>query len=307
MGFCSGYKTIVKNFIRNHDTILFYSKNCDALDFNKIYIENKNFKELVSLNEDIKKQFKQHGISEETTKELFEYINHTQRGERYPLEDTWNCNKWDNLDSIAIESSTSRVGETVSLEETNFKGQKPEKLIQRIIESATNVGDIVLDFFMGTGTTCATAHKLNRRYIGIEQMDYIENTVVSRLKEVINGDDFGISKSVNWKGGGDFVYIELAKWNEKWIEKIEKAKTGKELVKLWGEMKETAFLSYKVEPKTIDANAKDFANLSITDQKKFLIECLDKNQLYINLSEIEDKEYGVSKEDLKLNKEFYGK
>ncbi|MDD2495723.1 MAG: site-specific DNA-methyltransferase [Tissierellia bacterium] len=305
MGFVSGYKTIVKNFIRNHDTILFYSKNRDALDFNKIYIENKNFKELVSLNEDIKKQFKQHGISEKTTKELFEYINHTQRGERYPLEDTWNCNKWDNLDSIAIESSTSRVGETVSLEETNFKGQKPEKLIQRIIESATNVGDIVLDFFMGTGTTCAAAHKLNRRYIGIEQMDYIENTVVSRLKEVINGDDFGISKSVNWKGGGDFVYIELAKWNEKWIEKIEKAKTGKEFAKLWGEMKETAFLSYKVEPKTIDANAKDFANLSITDQKKFLIECLDKNQLYVNFSEIEDKEYGVSKEDKELNKNFY--
>ena len=53
------------------------------------------------------------------------------------------------------------------------------------------------------------------------------------------------------------------------------------------------------------ANAKDFADLSVADQKKFLIECLDKNQLYVNLSEIEDKEYGVSKEDIKLNKEFY--
>ena len=99
--------------------------------------------------------------------------------------------------------------------------------------------------------------------------------------------------------------MELAKWNEEWIEKIENSKTGKELVKLWDGMKETAFLSYKVEPKTIDENAKDFSDLSITDQKKFLIECLDKNQLYVNLSEIEDKEYGVSKEDQKLNKEFY--
>ena len=71
-------------------------------------------------------------------------------------------------------------------------------------------------------------------------------------------------------------------------------------------MKKTAFLSYKVDPKIVDANAKDFADLSIANQKKFLIECLDKNQLYINLSEIEDKEYGVSKEDKELNKKFYG-
>jgi len=65
-------------------------------------------------------------------------------------------------------------------------------------------------------------------------------------------------------------------------------------------------LSYKVDPKTINANAKDFADLSIADQKRFLIECLDKNQLYVNLSEIEDTEYSVSKEDRELNKNFYG-
>ncbi|MDD4530543.1 MAG: site-specific DNA-methyltransferase [Candidatus Gracilibacteria bacterium] len=305
MGFVSGYKTIVKNFIRNHDTILFYSKNYTSLDFNKIYIQNKDFKELVSLSEDIKKQFKQYGINEKTTKELFEYINHTQRGEQYPLEDTWNCNKWDNLDSIAIESSTSRVGETVSLDEENFKGQKPEKLIKRIIESSSNEGDIVLDFFIGTGTTCVTAHKINRQYIGIEQMDYINNTAVPRLKKVINGDNDGISELVNWKGGGGFVYMELAKWNKEWIENIEKAKTGKELANLWSEMKEKAFLNFKLYPKMIDASAKDFADLSITDQKNFLIECLDKNNLYVNLSEIEDKEYEVCKEDIKLNREFY--
>ena len=72
-------------------------------------------------------------------------------------------------------------------------------------------------------------------------------------------------------------------------------------------MKGTAFLSYKVDSRTIDANAKDYADLNIADQKKFLIECLDKNQLYVNFSEIEDKEYAVSKEDIKLNKEFYEK
>lgn len=185
-------------------------------------------------------------------------------------------------------------------------GKKPERLIRRIINLGSEKDDIVLDFFAGAGTTLAVAHKTCRQYIGIEQMEYIHDLPESRLKNVINGEQTGISKIVNWQGGGDFVYMELSKWNEEWIEKIEKAKTEKELAKLWDEMKETAFLSYKVDPKIVDTNAKDFADLSYADQKKFLIECLDKNQLYVNLSEIEDKEYGVSEEDKDLNRNFYG-
>lgn len=146
---------------------------------------------------------------------------------------------------------------------------------------------------------------MGRQYIGIEQLDYGKDDSVVRLKNVINGDQSGISKAVGWKGGGDFVYIELAKWNEDWIEKIKKAETAKELTRIWDEMKETAFLSYKVDPKTIDANAKEFADLSVDDQKKFLMECLDKNQLYINYSEIDDEDYSVSEGDKKINKEFY--
>ena len=70
-------------------------------------------------------------------------------------------------------------------------------------------------------------------------------------------------------------------------------------------MKEKAFLSYKVDIKAVDENAKDFADLSIEDQKKFLLECLDKNHLYVNYSEIDDEEYGVSEKDKKFNREFY--
>jgi adenine-specific DNA-methyltransferase len=194
-------------------------------------------------------------------------------------------------------SSSEKIGD--------FTGQKPEALLKRIIEMGSSAGDLVLDYHAGTGTTLAVAHKTGRQYIGVEQMDYIHDLSEARLNNIIKGDQSGISKDVNWKGGGDFIYMELAKWNEEWIEKIQKAKTGKELFKLWDEMKETAFLSYKVDLKKIDANAKGFADLSIADQKKFLIECLDKNQLYVNFSEIEDKEYGVSKEDKELNKNFY--
>ena len=187
-------------------------------------------------------------------------------------------------------------------------GKKPEELIKRIIElGSSNENDIILDFFMGTGTTCAVAHKMGRQYIGVEQLDYGENSAVVRLKNVINGDPTGISKAVGWKGGGDFVYLELMKWNENFVEKIQSTKTKEELKNLWETMKEKAFLSYKVDIKTIDEHAKDFDDLPIDDQKRFMLECLDKNHLYVNYSEIDDEEYGVSEEDKKLNKNFYGK
>lgn len=159
---------------------------------------------------------------------------------------------------------------------------------------------IVIDFFSGSGTTANAVINLNiedggeRRFILIEQLEEHVAVAKERIRK-----EFAKNKS------GDFVYMELAKWNEEWVQKIKKAKTGKELSNLWDEMKESAFLSYKVDPKIVDASAKDFADLSIADQKKFLVECLDKNQLYINLSEIEDEEYGVSKEDKALNKSFY--
>jgi len=144
------------------------------------------------------------------------------------------------------------------------------------------------------------------QYIGVEQLNHGKSDGLIRLKNVIKGDQSGISKEVGWKGGGEFVYLELAKWNENFSEKIKKAKSVKELAKIWQEMKKKAFLSYRVDPKKIDEKAKEFSELSLTDQKRFLLECLDKNQMYINYSEIDDKDYGVSKEDKKLNKEFYG-
>ncbi|MGN8469954.1 DNA methyltransferase [Helicobacter pylori] len=80
-------------------------------------------------------------------------------------------------------------------------GKKPEQLIYRILEIATNENDLVLDFFAGSGTTCAVAHKMKRRYIGIEQMDYIETITKERLKKVIEGEQGGISKKCDFKGG----------------------------------------------------------------------------------------------------------
>jgi adenine-specific DNA-methyltransferase len=185
-------------------------------------------------------------------------------------------------------------------------GKKPEKLLKQIFDIATDKGDIVLDYHLGSGTTCATAHKYGLRYIGIEQLNYGENDSIKRLQNVINNDQTGISKAVNWKGGGSFIYCELMEWNEAYISKIKKAKSSKELITLWEEMQTKAFISYKIDPKTINENITDFKELSIEDQKRFLIEILDKNQLYVNYSEIDDKDYQVSETDKKINRMFYG-
>lgn len=188
-----------------------------------------------------------------------------------------------------------------------FDYAKPEELVKTIIEATTQEGDIVMDFFSGSGTTIAVAHKMNRQYIGVEQMDYINTLDIPRLKDVINGEQGGISKSINWQGGGSFVYCELAKANGEFVEKIQAATTTEALKSIWTKMKETGYLNYKISIATIDANAADFEALSLDDQKRFLIECLDKNLLYIPFSDIDSEEYAISDEDKRLTKEFYKK
>lgn len=185
------------------------------------------------------------------------------------------------------------------------RGKKPENLLKRIIELTTNEGDFVLDFFAGSGTTHAVAHKMKRKWIALEQLNYIEELTKTRLLNVINGDTTGISKSVNWNGGGSFVYCELAKSNQIFVEKITNAKKDKDLEALWDEIKEKGFISYKVSISDFDSAKSDFSELEFDDKKKFLIEVLDKNMLYVNLFEIEDEDHGVSEDDIKVNRYFY--
>ncbi len=185
-------------------------------------------------------------------------------------------------------------------------GKKPEKLIKQIFEIATESGDIVLDYHLGSGTTAAVAHKMDRHYIGIEQLDYGNNDSVARLANTIKGEQSGISRAVNWQGGSDFVYMELAKLNESFINMIQDANNKSELLIVWDEMKIKGFLSYRVNPSLFDENIEEFKKLSFEEQKKLLIETLDKNDLYVNYSEIDDGIYKIDDEDKKLNREFYG-
>jgi adenine-specific DNA-methyltransferase len=191
------------------------------------------------------------------------------------------------------------------------RGKKPEELIRRIIEIGTkNENDIVMDFHVGSGTTAAVAHKLKRQYIGIEQLDYGKNDSVARLKNVIKGDSSGISEhdKVSWKGGGSFIYLEIKKWNEEAKEKVRESKSLKELEKLLAELSEKYFLNYNVKFKEFQKKIikeKEFIALSLPKQKEMFAKMLDLNQLYVNASEMEDKKYGMTKEDIALTKNFY--
>jgi adenine-specific DNA-methyltransferase len=210
---------------------------------------------------------------------------------------------WDD-----VGTATSATKEIMKLFDGKvFDNAKPEKLLKRVIEISTDENDIVLDFFAGSGTTGAAAQKLGRQFILIEQINNQLRVTTQRLQKAFEGEEGGISEEVDWQGGGDYVYLELAKWNQEFAEKVQKAKSKKELEKIWEEMQKRAFLSWRLDPDKFEKNTKDFADLSLENQKKFLLETLDQNQLYINYSEIEDEMYGVGKEDKKLNKEFYEK
>lgn len=211
------------------------------------------------------------------------------------------CDFWADID---FQNTQNEGG--VSLP----NGKKPEKLLHRIIDLTTDERDIILDYHLGSGTTCAVAHKMNRQYIGIEQLDYGENDSVARLKNVIKGDTSGVSKITNWKGGGEFIYFELAKWNEKAKEEIQNAKDLPVLIKIFNTLREKYFLNYNVKIKDFEEKIlkeEEFKKLTLNEQKKMFLNMLDLNQMYVNESEMADKRYGISSEDQKLTKAFYSK
>jgi adenine-specific DNA-methyltransferase len=207
--------------------------------------------------------------------------------------------------AIGVETNEDSKKHIDSLN-LNFNSYpKPESLIGFLIKAVTEEGDLILDYHLGSGTTASTAHKMKRQYIGIEQMDYIETVAVERLKKVIDGEQGGISKSVNWQGGGSFVYLELKKYNQNFIEQIEDAKDTKALLNVWEQMKTKSFLNYNVDIKKQDEHLEEFKALSLAEQKQHLCELLDKNQLYVNLTSLNDTDFACTEDEKKVTKDFY--
>ncbi|WRE85330.1 site-specific DNA-methyltransferase [Helicobacter pylori] len=184
-----------------------------------------------------------------------------------------------------------------------FNNPKPEALISRILEIATNENDLVLDFFAGSGTTCAVAHKMKRRYIGIEQMDYIETITKERLKKVIEGEQGGISKKCGFKGGGSFVYAELKEVNLEIKKQILNANSKSECLKIFNDLNER-FLK-RADNKMDEIHSEEFHNLDLNEQKRICCALLDSNEDYLNLGDIDEDAWEIDEITKKYNEIFY--
>ena len=164
--------------------------------------------------------------------------------------------------------------------------------------------DLVMDFFAGSGTTLAVAHKMNRRWIGIEQMDYIESITKERLKKVIDGEQGGISKAVGWQGGGEFIYAELMPLNAIYRVKIKDSKDEKELEAIYQDLEQKAFLDYRADLAKM-LKDRDFQELDLESKKEILKLILDPNMDYLPYGEIKDESYEIHQEIIALNEKFY--
>ncbi len=182
-------------------------------------------------------------------------------------------------------------------------GKKPERLIRDILEISTQENDLVLDFFAGSGTTCAVAHKMKRRYIGIEQMDYIETITKERLKKVIESEQGGISKKYDFKGGGSFVYAELKEVNLEVKKQILNAKSKSECLKIFNTLNER-FLK-RADCKIGEIHSEEFQNLDLNEQKRTCCALLDSNEDYLNLGDMDEDAWGIDEITKKYNEIFY--
>ncbi|MGL2786359.1 DNA methyltransferase [Helicobacter pylori] len=208
--------------------------------------------------------------------------------EGQPIDALW-------IDIFVINSQSN--------EAVDFVGQKPEDLIQRILEISTQENDLVLDFFAGSGTTCAVAHKMKRRYIGIEQMDYIETITKERLKKVIEGEQGGISKKCDFKGGGSFVYAELKEVNSGIKKQILNAKSADECLKIFNALNER--ILKRADNKMDEIHSEEFQKLDLNEQKRICCASLDSNEDYLNLGDIDEDAWEIDEITKKYNEIFY--
>lgn len=276
----------MKQLNRKHDNILWYSNNPETWIFNGDAVRMKSDVHVGGFNgvmtASVSGDYTAKGKIPEDWWELY----HTEEDLRDELaklfEDKRNINDFDWF-KAAVASRIKVDG----VKRTGYLTEKPYKLMERIIKQATNEGDLVLDFFAGSGTTGYVANYLNRKFILVEQLDDTISLMLKRLKS------------------GQFIYCELAKSNNHFIDQIAAATTHAQLADIWRRMQDTGFLSWKVDFHEIDCHAGDFAALSLGDARRFLIECLDKNMLYIPYAEMEDSAYGLSAHDCLLTRQFY--
>ncbi|MGP7977260.1 MAG: DNA methyltransferase, partial [Desulfobaccales bacterium] len=246
--------------------------------------ESNNYLEILPIDSDGKKR-----VWRKTPKS---FMQHVEKGEIKITKNKqggWKVNIIDKIKkgvrpkSVWVGSKYDASAHGTKLLKAIFEGEKvfsfPKSLyaVKDIIEIFTEKAgnDIVLDFFAGSGTTAQALLELNtqdegnRKFILCEQMHYVQTVTRNRVHQVIKNN-----------GAGSFVYCELMQANQIFVDLIQDAENSKALQTIWNEMQEKAFLSSRADSKTIDTASTDFMALNLDDQKRFLIEVLDKNMLY---------------------------
>ncbi len=335
-----GTMKITHTIRKDHEHILIYYKNKADFRTNK-FLELPNFdNDYKNLDNDPRGEFKAGSISMKGTINSKNYYSVTTPGGRVVTR-VWRIDKdefnelhednriyygkdgngipqikiflqemrevtpksiFENLGSL-YDAKEYELGKMFDKETIKDMTPKPEALISRILEVSTNENDLVLDFFAGSGTTCAVAHKMKRRYIGIEQMDYIETITKERLKKVIEGEQGGISKKCGFKGGGSFVYAELKEVNLEIKRQILNANSKSECLKIFNDLNER-FLK-RADCKTDEIHSEEFHNLDLNEQKRIYCALLDSNEDYLNLGDMDEDAWGIDKITKKYNEIFY--
>ncbi|GAA9329662.1 site-specific DNA-methyltransferase [Helicobacter pylori] len=335
-----GTMKITHTIRKDHEHILIYYKNKADFRTNK-FLELPNFdNDYKNLDNDPRGEFKAGSISMKGTINSKNYYSVTTPGGRVVTR-VWRIDKdefnklhednriyygkdgngipqikiflqemreitpksiFENLGSL-YDAKEYELGKIFDKETIKDMTPKPEALISRILEVSTNENDLVLDFFAGSGTTCAVAHKMKRRYIGIEQMDYIETITKERLKKVIEGEQGGISKKCDFKGGGSFVYAELKEVNLEVKKQILNAKSKSECLKIFNDLNER-FLK-RADCKIDGIHSEEFQNLDLNEQKRICCALLDSNEDYLNLGDMDEDAWGIDEVTKKYNEIFY--
>jgi len=220
IGWVSGYKTMADRYVRNHETIFIFSKS-SAYFFNKeaarIPYVSKSSSSLAGAISSARQTF---GLESRRDVRLTGIIfkdgqdrvwkSGLDDGQgRYNVEDTWNCNVYEDLDSNKIKRNAAEYTPNGS-----YLTQKPEKLLARVIGVSSESGDIVADYFAGSGTTPAVAKKLGRKFLAVESGSYFDSDLLHRLRTVIAGKRVGISNMVGHKAGGCFKYVRLESYED---------------------------------------------------------------------------------------------
>lgn len=289
-------ETSKRFFNRKHNTILFYAKDVSSnyqFNFDEIREEysevtKKKFKYTDEQGRSYRLRTKDGNSdpSEESENTYRQYLDE----ESGPLPRDWFIMPFLN------QSASERVG---------FPTQKPEALIEKILLACSSEKDIILDFFLGSGTTLSTALKMKRQFIGVEQIEEQVSLVLNRLENVISGERFGISENNNWTGGGSFVYCELAERSETLMDQLQSAKDSKLILAILDEATEKGLLRPSLLPDDLKKTKEEFLEFSLNEQRKLVMELLDKNKLYVSLCDMEDENMGLSESSKAFTRSFY--